>query len=226
MGRLVYRALFLVALIIVPMISMSDNTMTRQQYADALGLSLEDIPPRLFKIIQKNGSKTVMMSKTGRFIIKGEMIDLWDGVDQDSTAKAQFPTMPASFPLSDYTIQFGEPGNKQLFVVASYGCLKCKQVLTELLTKETIGKYHITILPVFNAKHEQTKLKQVFCAADRASAFRDVFVERKDIAVSEHCDTKVFLANNKLAEGFGVATLPTTFVEGTNVAYYGTVKLY
>lgn len=220
---LIIRLVFLLGLLLP--LSLRANPIagapTNEELASSLGLAVERAPLIRFRAIQKSGQNAVMLSETGRYMIKGPFQDMWDGVQQDTSTKLAYPKVPSSIDINDYTIRFGTPGKQTLFLVTSYSCFYCASAMEQLFTEENLTKYDIRVLPVYNKKSDAQKIQAVFCSDDRREAFKRVFVQRESVQQSNGCDERSYVINNGLAKLFRVPTLPTTFVEGTGLAFFG-----
>jgi hypothetical protein len=200
----------------------SEIDKTTQQKAIGLLSKMKYMYPGLGMVpVDLSGNKKTVMSTNGRYIIRGEIKDLWSGSMKMGRVKIDMQKLPTHINKSDYFLSFGT-GELHRDVFLTFSCLGCIQTMESIFTTENLNKYTFHILPLSNSASDQVLIDQMYCANDPKVYFKRVFVNR-DLRkmMTSQCDTYQSKMNNALATALAVRALPMMYDPLTSIAVIG-----
>ncbi|MDR0776007.1 MAG: DsbC family protein [Azonexus sp.] len=100
-------------------------------------------------------------------------------------------------------------GKRVLAIFEDPNCGYCKRLAKELLKLDNVT-IHIFLYPILS-EDSVRKSKQIWCAADRAKAWREWMVEGKAPAGREDCDTSAVTRNQEYGRRLNISGTPTLF---------------
>jgi thiol:disulfide interchange protein DsbC len=167
--------------------------------------------PGVFEAVA--GDTVFYVDATGRYALKGTLVDLQEHVNLTLMTKAALkPIAPSELPLADaFTIVHGN-GRRQLYLFEDPDCPYCKRLERETLAKVGNVTLHVFLFPIVSLHPDAyRKAVSVWCADDRQHAWEGVMLrdEAPDEAPDERaCDSPV-RRNVALAERLGIDATPT-----------------
>lgn len=195
-----------------------DNATILSNMAKARDMQL---PGLGMVVVTYEDNRHVLASKTGRYTIKGTLQDNWDGVQHSGSVPANYPKIPELLDIDEFAIQMGNPNGKEVMAFVSYSCQSCKTLVEQLLEKEFLDDHSLLIIPVHNSQEDKLVSQQIYCASDRGTQFKRLFLTRDLSAMSQACQHPQPDLNVSLATAFGVAALPATYFKGSQQVQYG-----
>ncbi|MBB6543044.1 hypothetical protein [Thalassotalea piscium] len=172
-------------------------------------------------VMSEEDNKTVLLSKSGRYVVKGTLTDMWDGVQVRDKIVSDYPFLPQQIDPKDYFIQYGNPQGQEVTVYLSYSCRQCELVIKQILSSSFIEKYRVNLLLVNNNQEDELVTSNVFCAVDKLKAVKEYFRDRNLQDLDKKCISTQAKSNVMLAMAQKVRSLPSTYVKGTNSLYLG-----
>lgn len=159
------------------------------------------------------GGEIMFISSNGRFVVKGQIYDIWykKSLDnmaeiEDSATKVHFDKMQADF--SQYnTITIGK-GEKHVALFVDPNCGICHKLIkdAEKLTDEYT--FNIVVIPALGDESAELS-KKLFCAEDsslRLEALMNNAIET--LKVKENCDMTNYNSTLYLATILGIDAVP------------------
>ena len=142
-----------------------------QQQFDAIS-QVGDLP---FQMIEKNG-KTFLMSSNGRYVIKGQLQDMWDG-GKVLTSVAQLKKSVSSVNFDALGLDVDElwhlsygSGPEKVMIFVAPGCGYCKKTLKQMAGLETQYTFNIIPLPIMGPRSEDAVRRLASVATKRPNA--------------------------------------------------------
>jgi hypothetical protein len=176
--------------------------------------------------ISDNGAQTMFMSPDGRYIITGNIKDLWDGTEQSTQVESVMPALPAQYSADAFYIEFGT-GDIALDVFVSFSCVGCVDTLHGMFTTENLAKYRYRILPLSNNPTDKVIVDYLYCAPDKHAYFKRVFVDRNVVGLTQKkCATIQSTMNNALAKALEVRALPLVHNRADSTTIIGNATDY
>ena len=171
--------------------------------------------------VADNGSEKIFMSQNGRYVIAGQIRDLWDGTAETTQLPQTLQTLPKQVKGDDYYLTFGT-GPVTLEVYVTFSCIGCADTLNALFTTESLEKFTLKVLPLSNNPTDKVLVNQMYCKDDPSVYFKRVFIQR-DIRglTNEDCKDVQSVMNNALAGALDIRGLPLTYNREVNVAILG-----
>lgn len=189
-------------------------------YAVYAGDIVEVIPiGNLYKVTDVYGA-TYFISENKRFIIKGEMKDLWNGssVNQKIVEDKLFWDRNNVQP-DKISYKIGS-GQKLLDVFISPDCIACNELLKAIYEPSNLSEYSFRIVMLAASKHGQRTNALVWCANDKKAALWQAYVEKvvptSAAKKDEKCNQLPLRMANEAAVIFGIAELPVVIDQNSN----------
>lgn len=157
---------------------------------------IEKLPISALVLVETDQGKTYFVSKNGRFVFQGKLIDTWfrRGIDTVEKAKATHRVPLDKMGIKNDSLATLTLGNKniprQATIFVDPFCSYCKVLLNRLMA--TPDKYHVDlVLAPILGKRSQERSQQLYCAKDKKMALADL-VYQTSLAVDSvsKCDTK------------------------------------
>ncbi|AJF08129.1 DsbC family protein [Geoalkalibacter subterraneus] len=132
--------------------------------------AMQMIPSEGFQMVEANG-KTFLLSIDGRYMVRGELHDLWSGQTISSVKQLTDTMDRLDFEKVGLDVQelFGldyGSGDKQVVVFVAPGCPHCHTLMQKM--PELASEYTFRLIPLpFMGPESVKHTKQVACAADR-----------------------------------------------------------
>lgn len=180
--------------------------------AAAGGTRVEPLPiTGLMRVTMADGS-VVYMSSDRRFVFRGEMTDLWTGVD----AAIELPSGRVDLDrngvdLERISLGIGR-GAKPMTVFVAPECEQCRAVLAMMLEPQALKDYRFRVVLLDSTPRGATANAVVWCAKDPVEALRAVYLEGRQPASAARagapCDQFGLEQGRAVARLFGIAQLP------------------
>jgi hypothetical protein len=194
---------------------MSDKILT-----DALNAQGLKFPGIGLRTLSKEGDQHVFMSKNGRYVIKGELHDMWSGVDSYFLHKGKFSSFPDFINKKDTSIQIGNVNGTPVDVFVSYACKTCEVFIKQITQPAFLDKYYLNVFIVYTNEITEKIAKDVYCSDDKIKSFYTRFVDRNINGLANDC--KVF--EPKLNVGYAsiipIRSLPA-LMANVNEVHFG-----
>lgn len=157
---------------------------------------IEKLPINALVLVETDQGKTYFVSKNGRFVFQGKLIDTWfrRSIDTVEKAKATHRVPLDKMGIKNDSLATLTLGNKniprQATIFVDPYCSYCKVLLNRLMA--TPDKYHVDLVlaPILGTK-SKTRSQQLFCAKNKKMALADL-VYQTSLAVDavSRCETK------------------------------------
>lgn len=172
------------------------------------------------------GGEIMFISGNGRFVIKGQIYDIWykktlDNIAQitDSATKIHFKKMGTDFSEFSATT-FGE-GEKEAVIFVDPLCPICHKLVADAKKLAKDYKFHVVVIPALgNESHDLSK--KFYCAKDQNNRLEALLnntidtLEQKQECDMEGYDSTLYLATMMKIKGVPYAVSPDGRVsEGT-----------
>ena len=207
------------------MLTLTFPVLAQKKYAEIIGDSVKAKSQQKIglgmHVMSEEDNKTVLLSKSGRYLVKGTVTDMWDGVQTSDHIVTPYPYIPEQIDPSKFYIEFGAPNGKEVMVYLSYGCRQCDTVIKQIFSEPFITQYRIKLLLVSNNKEDKLVNSNIHCATDKVAALKAIFVERDLTSIKTSCPSTQESLNIMLAMAQKVRALPSTFLKGSNKMYLG-----
>lgn len=174
--------------------------------------AIVELPIKSLKAVEANG-EILFMSENGRFVLRGELYDIWykDTLDttneiQDAATRIHFERMGAD--LDDYnTLSIGS-GSKQVVAFVDPQCSVCHKLMKDA---ESLGRkytFKFVVVPALGNKSDELARK-VYCAEDRQDAL-DAYMTNnlETLPQKSSCDTKQYDLTLMMAHLLDVQGVP------------------
>lgn len=174
--------------------------------------SIITLPIKSLKAVEANG-EILFMSENGRFVLRGQLYDVWykDSIDtpaqiEDAATRIHFKRMGAN--LDDYnTLTIGS-GKEEVVAFVDPLCTICHKLMKDA---ESLGlKYTFKFVVVPAIGDDSDKLsRKVFCAADRNKALHAFMSNTLEtLEQKTPCDTKQYDMTLMMAHLLDVKAVP------------------
>lgn len=174
--------------------------------------SIVSLPIKSLKAVEANG-EILFMSENGRFVLRGQLYDIWykDTLDtsaqiQDAATRIHFERMGAD--LDDYNTLTIGTGDKQVVAFVDPLCSVCHKLMkdAEKLGREYTFKF--VVVPALG--EESNKLaRKVYCAKDRQGSLNAYMQNTLDtVPQKSSCDTKQYDLTLMMAHLLDVKGVP------------------
>jgi hypothetical protein len=198
---------------------MSDKILT-----DALNAQGLTFPGIGLRTLSKEGDQHVFMSKNGRYVIKGELHDMWSGVDSYFLHKGRFSDFPDFINKKDTSIQLGNADGTPVDIFVSYACKTCEVFIKQITQPDFLDKHYLNVFIVYTNEITEKIAKDVYCSNDKVKSFYTRFVNRNINGLVNDC--KVF--EPKLNVGYAsiipIRSLPALMANNREV-HFGPLPL-
>lgn len=142
------------------------------------------------------------------YVLQGALIDAKTRSDLSAERIANLSKVDfASLPLKDAIKQVKGDGSRRIAVFEDPNCAYCKMLHENLKSIDNVTVY--TFLYPILSPDSHVRSRNIWCASDRAAAWRDWMLEGKQPATAE-CDTPIE-ANLELGRGLMVTGTPAIF---------------
>jgi hypothetical protein len=135
----------------------------------------EDRPKLGMNILSVESGYHVLMSTNGRYLVKGTLWDLWDGVFEPYVVEGEITALPAKISPESFFVQLGNPDGEAMHVYLKYGCHSCREVALSLLNDDVLKTFNIKIMVVHNDALSKSVAQHIYCQSDNGNAFETIF---------------------------------------------------
>mgnify|MGYP000498262458 CR=1 FL=1 len=192
--------------------------------ADALVNTTSAYPSLGMKILSVEGDKHVLMSNNGRYVIKGTLKDLWEGVDRSFTEINPIDYKAAEkifefIERDELSINFGNKDGTQLDIFLSYSCKQCKLLTTQIMKEKFLSRFNVNIFVVYANDLDKKIAEDVFCALNTKDSFIKRFVNRDIRNLEASCSPQEPVMSISYANILPVRSLPATLSYNKNLFY-------
>jgi thiol:disulfide interchange protein DsbC len=174
--------------------------------------SIVTLPIKSLKAVEANG-EIMFMSENGRFVLRGQLYDIWykDSIDtpaeiEDAATRIHFKRMAAN--LDDYNTLTIGTGKEEVVAFVDPLCSICHKLMKDA---QGLGlKYTFKFIVVPALGDESNKLaRRVFCAANRKDALH-AFMSKtlETLEQKKTCDTKQYDMTLMMAHLLDIQAVP------------------
>lgn len=165
--------------------------------------------PGIFEL--RIGTDVVYSDASGEHLIKGDILDTKDRRDLTAERIDKLTALDFSaLPIRDaFTIVRGS-GKRHLAIFEDPNCGYCKRLEHDMRGVDNIT-LHIFLIPILSPD-SLVKSRNIWCAADRATAWEDYMVRGK-LAPAATCDTSALERNLAMAHKYKITGTPTLIFE-------------
>ena len=162
------------------------------------------------------GTDVMYTDRTGRFLVRGEVIDMQNKVNLTQTRLDELMRIPFDqLPVKDgFQIKRGN-GKRQLVIFEDPNCGYCKRLERDMANMSDMT-VTVMLIPVLG-QDSRTKSEAIWCAKDRAKAWEDWMIDAVKPKEAK-CDTSAIDRNLAFARQHQINGTPTLFfVDGSRV---------
>lgn len=180
------------------------------------------------RILSVDGGSHVMMSSNGRYIVKGSLMDLWDGVHESQVIEGALTTLPASISPETFFVRFGKEDGLPLYAYVKYGCFSCDVVTKTLLSDAVTSKYNVHLMVLHNDSISQLVSEHIYCSDNKITTLKSIFsgTSSIDSSLMNKCKDSVAGSTPTAAGAQGVKALPFTYFPDRKYGVIGDVTDY
>lgn len=181
-----------------------------QEMHQAMVNALEMQKPGLgMRVLAVEDGQHVLAGGNGRYVIKGELRDLWNGVQKTGTVKQTLPVLPALLNPERFYVSLGNPEGIAVQVFMKSNCIMCDTVFAVLTDPIYLNKYRFNVMLVGNDKASDQATKYVYCAQDKVTALEALLNNpHMTFDATETCDDDTAELTTKVAMALNVRALP------------------
>jgi hypothetical protein len=212
---------FIIFLSLLISMSLHAQKTMNEVISNAMSASDKQLPSLGMYVLSIEDGNKVLLSKTGRYIVKGTVTDMWDGLQEQGSQPSNFPVFPPLLDINDFTLSFGDPNKPEVLAYVSFGCHQCAEVIQQILSPNFLSRHSVRIMLVSNTEEDKLVASNVYCASDKYSVFNQLFVAREFESIKSDCVHPQIDMNISLANAQYVKALPSTFFKDTNMVYLG-----
>ncbi len=173
----------LAAVLALPGLSLAESGATLQQIRSVDGM--QPLPIQGMTMVE-SGGQVFFMSRNGRYVIKGDLHDMWAGGERIpdiatlAATSSKINLDKIGIKMEDlFTLAYGS-GPEEVTIFVSPGCPHCKNTLQDV-TKGDLGeKYTFNIVPLpFMGQQSQVAVKKLVAAyeTDPTSALQALMTD-------------------------------------------------
>ncbi|MCB5162649.1 DsbC family protein [Marinomonas algarum] len=170
------------------------------------------LPVESLKAVEANG-EIMFMSENGRFVLRGQMYDIWNKKTLNSSAqivdavtRIHFDQMNTNFDNYN-TFSIGS-GEKQVVVFVDPTCSICHKMMKDAKWMGREYTFKFVVVPALGDKSD-VLARKVFCAKDRQGALDDYMNHTlENVPQKEDCDTQGYDSTLMMAHLIDVKGVP------------------
>ena len=203
--------------------SFQAKSVERQTLSDALSAQKFEYPFLGMDVLSIENNKHVLVSKNGRFMIKGSLEDLWKGVthsfiDPNPVDFSQANKLSEMINKDSISVTFGNNNGTPIEVFLSYSCVQCRLFVKQILDQGFLKRFKIRIYPVYRTEMDKKVAESIFCGEDKQSLFKLRFLNR-NLNNLESCDSVATTMAVTYANVFPIRSLPATVSYSKKLMY-------
>lgn len=162
------------------------------------------------------GTQIIYSDATGRYLLNGELLDVQAGSNLTEQRLSELNRVKWSdLPLKQAVKWVKGNGSRHVAVFSDPNCGYCKRLEQTFQEVDNIT-VHTFLFPMLSPD-STLKSRQVWCASDRAKAWRDWMVHRVSPSGPSNCSTPID-RNLALGRKLGVSGTPAIFfTDGTRI---------
>lgn len=170
-----------------------------------------------YEVALSNGD-IVYVDETGSYFFTGSLVDIGLRKDVTQARIAELSRINfADLPLNQAIKQVKGNGKRVIATFEDPNCGYCKKLAKEFTNMKDVTIYTF-LIPILAADSNE-KVRNIWCAPDRAKAWNDWMVDGK-LPATANCDTPTG-KNSEMARKFRINGTPTIFfADGTRVGGY------
>ena len=194
----------------------------------AMVKALEQQKPGLgMRVLAVEEGQHVLMGGNGRYVIKGQLKDLWDGVQETGTMQENQITLPAALEPEQFFVSLGNPQRPTVTIIMKSNCSLCDTVFAVLNDPIQLDRYHYQVMLVSNDSDSLRASQYVYCAEDRKAALETVLASPgASTTPSGSCDSQLPVMTTKVAMAMQVRALPYTHFNDKHLTVIGDPSAY
>ncbi|MGY0314407.1 hypothetical protein ACV4QK_21275 (plasmid) [Alteromonas macleodii] len=174
------------------------------------------------RVLSIEDGKHVLSGGNGRYIIKGNLTDLWDGVTQTGTMKEIIPSLPEMVNPSRFFINIGNPEGVKILVFLKSNCSMCDAVFDVLSSPIYRDKYFFEIMLLANDEQSKIAADFVYCSEDQVEALETLLENPlASLKNSTNCNVDTPALTTKAAMAMNIRALPTLHIKSKSLSIIG-----
>lgn len=163
------------------------------------------------RVISIENGQHVLVGGNGRYIIKGSLWDMYDGVIESKIFDQVLPSFPPALPTENYFLEFGnKASSRKVFLYVNYNCNSCDLALAPLKNENVLSNFHIKVMLLHNSDESYSIARHVYCESDKELAFTEILLNSKLPSKLNLCDNMIAKQAVTLAYSQGINALPLT----------------
>jgi len=172
-----------------------------------------DLPIKALKAIEKNG-KIFYVSEKGRYIIQGQLIDVWHKKPLDTLKEIKYSAehiniKTIGWPVEKMNVITLGKGRKEVFIFVDPVCDVCKDFINAAEKRTDEYTFKFIVVPALGP-NSNILAKNLFCAEDKSNALKLLKNKKLDRLpqAKVNCDIKYYDQTLLLASTLDVKAVP------------------
>ena len=174
------------------------------------------------RVLSVEDGQHVLSGGNGRYIIKGNLTDLWDGVSNTGTMYETLPTLPQMVNPSRFFVNIGNPEGEKVLVFLKSNCSMCDTVFDVLSSPIYRDKYSFDIMLLSNDENSKLAAEYVYCADDQIDALETLLANpQASFNQNDSCAVDTPALTTKAAMAMNIRALPMVHIKSQSLSIIG-----
>lgn len=174
------------------------------------------------RVLSVEDGKHVLSGGNGRYVIKGTLTDLWDGVTTTGTMEEILPILPPMVNPSRFFVNVGNPDGEKVLVFLKSNCSMCDSVFEILSSPIYRDKYSFDVMILANDENSRLAAEYIYCSEDQSAALETLISNPlASFDSSENCDNDTPALTTKAAMAMRVRALPMMHIKSKSLSILG-----
>jgi thiol:disulfide interchange protein DsbC len=223
MGKLILTGM----LIIAQSLAVADDSFLHPGVhgANAKGVSSTKLPINGVIRYTDNKGSHIYVSEGGRFVFKGEFIDMWSGQevgDAELSNKIDLGSM--NYNKAKNLLRIGNPKGDALTIILDPNCGNCTNVMNRILVEKWHEKYSVELMLLSHTQEGRSINKSIWCSTNPLEAIQYFYQGKGELPVTKaQCDITPLALNDITAKTYGLRALPA-MIKSNGHTYIGNIN--
>lgn len=188
----------------------TDSSRVSAEMHNAMVAALEQQKPGLgMRVLAVEDGQHVLAGGNGRYIIKGVLQDLWNGVERTGSVEERLPVLPPMLKPERFFVTIGNPNGEPVKVFIKSNCTMCDSVFAVLSSPIYRDKYQFNVMLLGNDKQSTAASKFVYCAKAPEEALEQLLSNPlRKLEFTGDCEVDTPNLTTKAAMAMNVRALP------------------
>ena len=202
--------------------NVSDRAEVSPELHEAMVKAIDQQLPGLgMRVLAVEDGQHVLAGGNGRYVFKGTLQDLWNGVQSTGTQKEQLTVLPSAVNPEQFFIDIGNPDGINVQVFLKSNCQMCDAVFKVLQDPFYRDKYSFTVMVLGNDVESDSASRFVYCSEDQKTALEELLLNPNRTFNSQRCPVDTPALTTKAAMIIGVRALPMIHLPAQSLTVIG-----